>query len=187
LLAALALTSLQPGRVWLRPLTVSALALATAILVVPKQTLVQSLRAGEGALPSIEIAGSTLWVGKKTQRMIAQVQQLDQQLSEGESLFFAPYYPGLYAVVGRRSPTWNLHYLLTPDASHQQHLLTELQAARVSAAITRDRAVDGREDLRFSRTHSEVWDYLEEHLQPAPLPGLPADTQLWRRPPKQTP
>lgn len=64
----------------------------------------------------------------------------------------------------------------------QEQMIRALADKRVSLImIAPDATVDGREDLKFPRTHPLVWEYVQQNFQVMPQGGLPAGVLLYRK------
>jgi hypothetical protein len=53
-------------------------------------------------------------------------------------------------------------YPASPQA--QGDMIDGIVRAQAQVALVSDAPVDGRDDLRFSQTHPQVWAYLREHF-----------------------
>jgi hypothetical protein len=97
-----------------------------------------------------------------------------------DALFVAPSRPGLYPLLGKRSPSWWI-YFFVPDAEDaaQRELIGELEDT--DWALVVDVPVGQREELRFERSHPLVWSHLTDEFRPVPTPELPDDHLLLRR------
>jgi len=82
-----------------------------------------------------------------------------------EPLLLAPNLTGLYPLLGRRSPVYDIYPIWPAQGRGDERMLAELKAKHVRWALLTDYRVDGREDLRFSATHPQVWRYLSESFE----------------------
>jgi hypothetical protein len=139
----------------------------------------QRRRLGAGMAP--HAAGDlAIDTSPQTRRLL----QVAAQLAEGggsSPLFLAPAYPGLYAWLGLRSPVYDTFALYPATTVTQQAMIEGLTSTAVVAAIVSDAPVDGREALRFSRTHPLVWSRLHEDFTVVPCAGLGLDVQVFLR------
>lgn len=95
--------------------------------------------------------------------------------SNSRGFFAAPAYPALYASLFRDSPVYDTFCLYPADENSQQEMIEAIERAGVFAALVSDAAIDGREELRFSRTHPRVWAHLREKFHSVRLDGLGTD------------
>ena len=98
-----------------------------------------------------------------------------------EGLLIAPSAPGLYAILNRVSPLWEIYFLFPSPERQQEEMVRALKKRNVNWAIVSDLPADQREDLRFSATHALVWKYLTENFQPVADPRLPGSMTILHR------
>lgn len=102
-------------------------------------------------------------------------------IREDESLFIAPYFPGLYSVLGKKSPVWDLYMLWGADEERQKGMILRLDREHVNWALISTGAIDGNDELRFWRTHERVWEHLRSQFEIVSDPMLPRGLVLFRR------
>jgi len=98
-----------------------------------------------------------------------------------EGLLIAPSAPGLYAILDRVSPLWEIYFLFPSPKLQQEEMVRALKNKNVNWAIVHNLPTDQREDLLFSATHALVWKYLKKNFQPIPDPRLPGSMTILRR------
>ena len=96
-------------------------------------------------------------------------------------LFVAPAYPALYSLLMRDAPVYDTFCVYVADARAQQDMIDGIERAGVFAALVSDAAFDGREELRFSRTHPDVWAHLQAHFARQARPELGRDVFVMTR------
>jgi hypothetical protein len=84
----------------------------------------------------------------------------DEKPGQRPGFFAAPDLPALYATLFLDSPVYDTFCLYPADGKTQEEMIEAIERAPVFAAIVSDAAIDGREELRFSRTHPQVWTHL---------------------------
>lgn len=104
-----------------------------------------------------------------------------KNLRAQETLLIAPYTPGLYPILRRPSPLWELYFFFPASVEAQEKDIQRLAAQKVNWALISTSTLDRREDLRFSATHPVLWQHLREHFVPVPQPCLPKTMQLLHR------
>jgi hypothetical protein len=105
----------------------------------------------------------------------------EQYAREGRSFVVAPFWPGAYALLDRKSPMWGIYIQL------QHPLPTEFQLAEIDRIrignpgfiLIIDLSLDGRNELRFINTHSIVYKYVRENFELLPNTVNPA-YQIYR-------
>lgn len=105
----------------------------------------------------------------------------DKNLSPHEPLLIAPFTPGLYPILDRPSPLWELYFFFSATAAEQKVAIEQLGAKRVNWALVSDATLDRRDDLRFAATHKSLSGYLRENFQPVRLDCLPKGMKFLRR------
>ena len=98
-----------------------------------------------------------------------------------ESIFIAPTAPGLYPLLGVKSPVWEIYFLWSGDEAGQARIVAELEAENVDWVLLERGAPFGREDLRFEKSHPRVWRHIERTFSPVRSPDLPAGYLLLHR------
>jgi hypothetical protein len=81
-----------------------------------------------------------------------------------KQVFIAPYWSGLYAAFGLKSPVWEIYALFPRSESFQRAEIERIEAANVRVAVIQDFPLDGRNDLRYPNTHPLIYAYLNEHF-----------------------
>ena len=115
-------------------------------------------------LVKTDVRGDSLWVLTGTATMIDQMKTIDQNLvGPNEQILIAPYFPGLYAVLQKRSPLWQIYFLLPYE---QEAMVQDLERKRVNWALVCHHYVDDRPELAFRQTHTVLWDYLLKNFEP---------------------
>jgi hypothetical protein len=112
-----------------------------------------------------KVAGDELFLLPRTVRLFSWVEEKVARVPPGEPLVLLPNLTGVYPLLGRRSPVWDIYPIWPASPRLDQRMLDEMKARKVRWAIVTDYAVDGREELRFARTHPRVWSYLEEEFE----------------------
>lgn len=137
------------------------------------------------ARPSYEdrlIDGDQFSMARHSARLIDDARAAQARwIGTDESLFVAPHYPGLYAVLGITSPVRENYFLRKQTKEAQHRMIRQLEEANTNWALFADQTVDGREDLRFSRTTTILWRYLMDHFEEISFPERSGSLKLYRR------
>jgi hypothetical protein len=105
-----------------------------------------------------------------------------RETNPAEEILFIPYAPGLYSVLGIRSPLRNLLFIWPLEPSDQEDVIARLEARRVRWVLFWDIAWNRREELRFRNSQRLVWDYLQREFEALPVEReLGANCVLFRR------
>lgn len=110
------------------------------------------------------VGGRGIDVPEAQARLLDAVATLTASSHASNDLFAAPAYPALYAALARDSPVYDTFALYPAGDEAQSRMIGEIERAPVRIAIVSDAPTDGREELRFSRTHPRVWEHLHAHF-----------------------
>jgi hypothetical protein len=131
------------------------------------------------ALASIRTDGWNIDATPIQASLLAEATRLCALLPDRAGFYAAPAYPALYALLKRDAPAYDTFALYPVDAQAQTSLIATLQHANVRAAIIDDAPTDGREELRFSRTHGAVWAHLHAAFIARNRPDLGPDVHVF--------
>jgi hypothetical protein len=167
-----------PSRSSARTAALIALTGASLLIAGPAHALFQAARSAQ--LVSVTVAGEPLRVHRETADELKLVQRsTDTYASGGRSVYFVPYWPGAYAVTGRRAPTWEIYSIFPIVAERQRREIERLAAANIALAIVYGFRMDGRADLGFDRTHPLIERYLRRCMKAVPAEPALADVSLY--------
>lgn len=136
-------------------------------------------------LVKAELTNDHVWIAKDTATLIDSVKAMQRNLIQRrDGLLVAPYYPGLYSVLSKRSPLWEIYFLLPRPLDEQERMVRELESKGVDWALVCHHYVDDRPELAFENTHSLLWLYLSTKFEPVQTEetkNLERDCELLRR------
>jgi len=115
----------------------------------------------------INVAGDILDVDPTTAGNLIALSKLAKQFAPGDRTFIAaPFWPGAYAALGRKSPMWEI-YVLFPyrSTTFQQAEIERIKAANPAFVLIHDFALDGREDLRFRNSRPLIFQYIRDNFE----------------------
>ncbi|GLQ88095.1 hypothetical protein GCM10007898_16640 [Dyella flagellata] len=126
----------------------------------------------DGKCVGVEISHSMLQTAPGTARDIALLRTLaDKYAAHGRSFIAAPYWPGAYALLERKSPVWEIYPLQRRSGTFEQDEIKRIEAANPGFALIDEMPLDGVDALRFSNTHPLIYQYILNNF--VPLPGSP--------------
>ena len=144
----------------------------TAFLVIaswlPMEPLVQHLRA-EASTPAnverISIAAKQFEVPAEQAEIMHVVAAAFRDCNPHDGGFFAaPYYPGLYAFLKTRAPTWDTYFLWPRSDQLQQTEIESLQRNDTSLILLNPQfALNGRESLELASTSPKLVAYIQSN------------------------
>ena len=133
-------------------------------------------------LVAFEVGDDRLWIADERARVLRRLEiAVGGRVGIDESIFIAPIAPGLYPLLGKVSPVWEIYFLWSGGAAEQARIAAALEAGGVDWALLELGVPFGREDLRFENSHPRVWEYLERSFSPVRSPDLPAGYLLLAR------
>ena len=97
----------------------------------------------------------------------------DQYAKNGRSFLATPFWPGAYALLERKAPTWEIYALFPRSPAFEQAEITRLHAADPGFVLVFDFPLDGRDDLRFRNTHPLLNQYIITHFERVPASDMP--------------
>lgn len=159
---------------------VPLLALLTFFLGVRGRPLYEALvlRGTEDAFVPFDAAGDRLWLNPDLAQLLTHIENVvAEQVPAGEPILIAPDRPGLYVLLGRKAPVWDIYTLWPDRGGLDARMLREMQENKVDWALVRDATLDDQRDLRFSHTRPRLWEYLTEEFERIP-PAQPLPPRL---------
>ncbi|HUL00929.1 MAG TPA: hypothetical protein VLX29_08750 [Nitrospirota bacterium] len=143
-------------------------------IVVSKQH--PGLFASTYAWQKMDIAGDILLLDKDTSILVHTAKRLiteNHGAVESGSVLITPFWPGLYPVLGLKSPVWEIYALFPRKKSFQDMEINRIQVANTRMVILADIALDGREELRFKSTHPVIYDFIRKNYRPLTIENSP--------------
>jgi hypothetical protein len=121
------------------------------------------------------VAGTRLRIDPETAGDLRVVERLALEFAPGNSPFLtAPYWPGAYAALERKSPVWEIYALYPRSEAFQKAEIERIEATRPGFAFLIDAPLDGLENRRFRHTHPLLYRYILDHFQS--IKGYSANT-----------
>lgn len=100
---------------------------------------------------------------------------------EDDKCFFAPQMPGFYTLYNRAPAAYDTYCVYPANEEKQKRMIRELAGNKTALAIIYDTKLDGRESLRFSKTHPRVYSYLTESFERRKDLGLPSYIEVFQK------
>jgi hypothetical protein len=173
------------GAAW--PVVAAVLAAATAVTVLSVHPRWERFRRPELYVRR-DVAGSPLWIWRGSDTLVGALRPVvGERLLPEEPLFAVPTLAELFPILDRRSAVYDTFCVYPAAEREQQRMLAALEREGVRLAVVRNDPLDGRDDLRFSRTHPLVWSHLQEAFEPLDVPGLPPGVHVLCREAAATP
>jgi hypothetical protein len=113
-----------------------------------------------------KVLTDTLIMNPDTAEDLALLQKLADDFAPGDRGFIAaPFWPGAYAVLGRKAPMWEIYALFSASETFQRAEIERIERANPGFAIILDVPLDGRDELRFRHTHPLIDAYIRENFE----------------------
>ena len=143
----------------------SVLVLLVLACWLPMEPLAQHLRAKANAPQSVDgikIDGRDFEVPAQQAQVMRAVDAAFHSCAAADGSFLeAPYYPGLYAFLKTRAPSWDVYYLWPRSDDVQKKEIAALIQNRTSLVLlNRDASFDGQEWLKIGNTNPKLVEYL---------------------------
>lgn len=118
---------------------------------------------------NVEVSGSNLIIDPGTANDVRLLRQLaDQYAPKGQSFIAAPFWPGAYALLERKSPMWEIYALFRRPQAFEQAEIERIKTAKPSFAFVLDMPLDGHDELRFKNTHPLIHQYILDNFELLP-------------------
>ena len=162
------------------PLLALLIVVASISLVAPIQPSAARRERPE-AFALRELAGARITLTVEQRQLLDCVRLLRDVPGGAEGpLLAVPTLAWLYPMLGLSAPVYDIFGVWPATSQEQARMIDELERSRASIALVANSTLDGREDLRFSATHPEVWRYLQDRFGGVECASLPADVHLFR-------
>jgi hypothetical protein len=99
----------------------------------------------------------------------------------GEPIFIAPDWPGIYVLLGRAAPVWDILPTWPGVGGLDEKMLAELRAHRVRWALLAMYPVPPSEGEPFDEDYPATYRYLTTEFERVPTPDLPRRVWLLRK------
>lgn len=113
----------------------------------------------------------------KSLEMFRQI--IDANSVADQAVFFAPIIPGYYPFFNRQPVHYDVYSVYPADPATQRQIIDALHTRGTGLSIILNTATDANEKLRFSQTHSLVWQYLNTELNVLVDDRLPVDAGVF--------
>ena len=94
-------------------------------------------------------------------------------MMQGKELLIAPYFPGVYPMLGLECPVYYTYFLHKAPHNRQLKAIEDIKQNDVKYIILSNSYIDGREELSFQNTFNLVYDYIYQEFTPSYSHKLP--------------
>ena len=114
---------------------------------------------------AVDVSGDTLEMPSRTASDVNLLKDLAARYaSDGRSFVVTPFWPGAYALLEGKSPTWEIYALHPRSTDFQLREIERIKQANPAFVLIINTPLDGRDELRFRNTHSEISNYIEKEF-----------------------
>lgn len=111
-----------------------------------------------------DVAGDTLWLNRSTVEIIDGVKRATAARVGPRPLLVVPLWPGMYPILGKTAPLWEVYSLFPEPVSQQEAAIARLRSLGVDWVVLADIVPEPREDLRFRNTHPLMWEHFKQEF-----------------------
>jgi len=108
----------------------------------------------------INEAGDDLYLSEFERHLVNSVRRLERSAALGFPVFFAPHFPGAYALLGIEAPTWSSFLLHNDGRGSDAAVCKDLKEKAVVGALISHLGIDDRDDLKFPTLYPATWNFL---------------------------
>lgn len=117
----------------------------------------------------IKVSGNDLWVDPQTAHGVRLLRELVARYApNGQGFVALPFWPGAYALFGRKCPMWENYALFPRSRAFELAEIGRIRRANPGFLFYLDYALDGQDERRFSHTHPLTHQYILENFHPSP-------------------
>lgn len=138
-------------------------------LVIPMQPRAALLN--DSHLVTVDIHGDHVVTDIGKQRMLDWAKREHRR----GTVLAVPFYPGMSAVLGERSPTWEIYPLFPRGPRFEQAEIARIERVRPVMVMLSRAPLDRRPELAYPVTHPLLFEYIVTHYRPVPASGMPLD------------
>lgn len=166
-------------RVRLRVPGAAALCAASVAILLPVDPGWQCHLAGNCV--RAEVGGSKILVTPPAMQDLALIQKLGEMAGPTGDILIAPFWPGAYAVLHRKSPVWEIYALFPRSAAFEHGEIERIRAAAPEIVLVNNAPLDDREELRFQNTHPLSYQYILQNFETVSEYTQEPASQVYRR------
>lgn len=149
----------------------------------PQELFARTLRKPE-ELNTIEIGGNSLQLPREMVHYLSELRDMVKTYSKhGDPVLLLPNLVTLYPLFARRPAVYDIFCVYPATDEEQTAMINQVIKEGPRFALISNRAIDSRNELRFSNTHPKVWAYLHREFTVLDISGrLPDDHHVFIKP-----
>jgi len=123
---------------------------------------------------TVKISQSNLLVSPETARDIKLLRRLvNQYAPDGQSFIAAPFWPGAYALLQRKSPLWEIYSTHPRPQAFEKAEIERIKRNKPTFAIILAHPLSGRDELRYKNTHPLTNKFIQDNFERIPYARKP--------------
>ncbi len=139
-------------------------------------------------LECLRIQEDLLLLDARTSELVIAAQELTETyVPEGDEVLFLPRWPGLYAILSRKSPMYEIYALFPADEQQQLSEIRRLESSKPALVLLDPSHIDADPRRRFEYTHPTIYRWVENNYMVIEVPGHPHLKAFIRREPHNSP
>ncbi|HEU5407116.1 MAG TPA: hypothetical protein VFU48_05080 [Nitrospira sp.] len=120
----------------------------------------------QGNWRPVAVDGELIWMSPLLANTVDGIEKLAREyLRPGGTVFSAPVWPGVYALLGVTAPVYYNYPIFPRNDETQGEEIQMLRQAKPQLVLINTIALDGRDELRYVNTHPLVWRYILMHYR----------------------
>lgn len=137
---------------------------------------------GKNKFVQYRIYHNTFWLPRtQVNDLNMFMRSLSRQMRPDENILIAPYAPGLYCLLNRKSPIWDAYPIHLAPSDEQMRSIRDMEIKNVRWALIDTFSMDKIKERSFPFTHELIWRYILREFEPIDCPGLSKSQILFRR------
>jgi hypothetical protein len=121
-----------------------------------------------------KIGIDTLFVDRATAEDIHILQNIIARFApHGEPFVITPFWPGAYAITETKAPMWAIYALWHRGEMFERQEIERIRTANPAFILLIDLPLDGRDAMRFARTHPFVYGFIQANYRVADFQSKP--------------
>jgi hypothetical protein len=106
---------------------------------------------------------------------------VEEHSRPGDPVAILPFLVTLYPLLDRRPAVYDVFCVYPATAEEEAEMIAQLRTSGARLALIDDHPLDGREDLRFRRTHPRVWAHLHQEFELLAVADLGPNQRVFRQ------
>lgn len=152
----------------LRWLSIACIIFVSALLMLPLHPAGKCLIVHRCV--EVNVANEVIWIPEKKAAEVRLVQSLASTYApDGAFVLATPSWPGVYPLLGLKSPVFDVYFLLKRSESFQKLEIARLMANKPNLVLMVEEKLSAGDSHFFRNTNPLVYTYITENFQKIPI------------------